>query len=94
MDRGQALSCHIERAHLRHGLRESHPVILALYDARADLAYWLLAGRYCEELAGFDLARSGERLTVSIPRSNVLDPQAMKSLAGWKNEKEAALRRT
>ena len=31
---GQALSCRIERAHLRHWLRESQPVILALYDAR------------------------------------------------------------
>src|SRR5947209_12292323 len=64
VDRGKALSCRIARAHLRHWLRESHPVILVLYDARADLAYWLLVGRYFEELAGFDLARSGERLSV------------------------------
>lgn len=93
VDRGQALSCRIERAHLRHWLREAHPVILALYDARADLAYWLLVSHYFEELAGFDLARSGERLSVSIPRSQVLDRQAMTSLARWKNEREAALRR-
>jgi hypothetical protein len=90
---GQALSCRTERAHLRHWLCESQPVILALYDGRADLAYWLLVSRYLEELAGFDLGRSGERLSVSIPRSNVLDSKAMKTLARWKNEKEAALRR-
>src|SRR5262249_16192916 len=36
VDSGRAISCRIERAHLRHWLRESRPVILALYDARAD----------------------------------------------------------
>jgi hypothetical protein len=91
--RGQALSCRIERAHLRHWLRESQPVILALYDGRADAAYWLLVSRTFEELAGFDPGRSGERLSVSIPRRNVLDSKAMKTLARWKNEKEAALQR-
>jgi hypothetical protein len=39
------------------------------------------------------LGRSGERLSVSIPRSNVLDSKAMNTLARWKNEKEAALQR-
>jgi hypothetical protein len=91
--RGQALSCRIERAHLRHWLRESQLVILALYDGRADLAYWLLVSRYFEEHAGFDLDRSGERLSVSIPRNNVLDRKAMNTLARWKNKKEAALQR-
>jgi hypothetical protein len=93
VDGGHALACRIERAHLRHWLRESRPVILALYDARADQAYWLLVSRYLEGLPGFDLALCGERLSVSIPQSNVLDRKAMKMLARWKNENEAALRR-
>jgi hypothetical protein len=91
VDHGQALSCRIERAHLRHWLRESHPVILALYDARADLAYWLLVRPYFDELTGFDLAHCGESLSVSIPRANVLDRKAMQTLARWKNQKEGAL---
>ena len=74
--------------------QKAAPLVLALHDARADRAYWLLVGRYFEELAGFDLARSGERLSVSIPRSNVLNRKAMRSLARWKNEREAALRRS
>jgi hypothetical protein len=93
VDEGRALSCRIERAHLRHWLRESHPVILALYDARTDLAYWVLVRRYFEEQDGFDLADCGERLSVSIPQSNVLDRKAMKKLAQWKNENEAVLQR-
>src|ERR671939_332553 len=35
VDGGNAVSCRIERAHLRHWLNERQPVILALYDARA-----------------------------------------------------------
>jgi hypothetical protein len=93
VDRGQALSCRLERAHLRHWLRESHPVVVALYDSRSDLADWLLVSRYFEELAGFDLAHCGERPSVSIPQSHVLDRTAMKTLARWKNEEEAALQR-
>jgi hypothetical protein len=93
VDGGQALSCRIERAHLRHWLREVHPVVLALFDARADLAYWLLVRRYFEGLTDFDLARCGERLSVSIPRTNVLDRKAMRTLARWKNENEATLQR-
>ena len=73
--------------------KSRHPVILALYDARADLAYWLLVRRYFEEQAGFDLANCGERPSVSIPRGNVLDRKAMKKLARWKNENEAVLQR-
>jgi hypothetical protein len=83
---GQAVSCRIERADLRHWLNETQPVILALYDARADVAYWLFVRGYFEALPGFDLARCGERVTVTIPRSNVLARDAMKSLARLKNE--------
>jgi hypothetical protein len=93
VDGGLALSCRLERAHLRHWLRESHPVIVVLYDAQADVAYWLFVRRYFDELADFDLASCAERLSVSIPRANVLDPKAMKTLARWKNNHEAALQR-
>jgi hypothetical protein len=83
---GSAVSCRIERAHLRHWLSEWDPVILVLYDARADVAYWLFVQRYFEELAGFDLRRCGERTSVAIPRANVLDHRAMRELARLKDE--------
>jgi hypothetical protein len=41
---------------------------------------------YFEGLSGFDLARCGKRVTVTIPRSNVLDRGAMRNLARLKNE--------
>ena len=77
---GNGVSCRIERAHLRHRLSEWDPVILALYDARSDVGYWLFVQRYFEELAGFDLRHCGERVSVTIPRTNVLDYQTMREL--------------
>ena len=61
-------------------------MILALYDARAEVAYWLVVREYFEALPGFDLAHCPQRVTVSIPQSNMLDPRAMKALARLKNQ--------
>jgi hypothetical protein len=85
VDGGRAVSCRIERADLRHWLNETQPVILALYDARADKAYWLFVRDYFAGLAEFDINRAPERISVSIPRSNVLDRAAMRHLARQKN---------
>jgi hypothetical protein len=82
---GSAASCRIERADLAQWLEEPLLVILVLYDAKADVAYWLFVRRYFAALTGFDLGRCGERVSVSIPRSNVLDRRAMRNLAREKN---------
>jgi hypothetical protein len=89
---GRAVICRIERADLRHWLNESQPVMLALYDARADLAYWLFVKGYFEALPRFDLSRAPERISVRIPRTNVLDRRAMKTLARLKNKIDATIR--
>lgn len=85
VDGGTAVSCRIERADLRHWLNESLPVILALYDARADVAYWLFVRSYFAAFGGFDVNRAAQRVSVSIPRSNVLDRAGMQQLAQQKN---------
>jgi hypothetical protein len=82
---GSAVSCRVERADLRHWLNERQPVVLALYDARADVAYWLFVRGYFAGLAGFDINRAPERVSVSIPRQNVLGRAAMRHLARQKN---------
>ena len=66
-------------------MNELTPVILVLYDARRNMAYWLYIQRHFVRLQGFDLQRAGERISVSIPTRNVLDRQVMKSLARVKN---------
>jgi hypothetical protein len=92
VDGGQAVSCRIERADLRHWLNESQPVILALYDARADMAYWLYVKDHFEALPDFDVSRAPQRVSVRIPRSNALDRNAMRALARLKNDIAAGLR--
>jgi len=80
-----AVSCRIEQANLVHWLEEPFPVVLVLYDAQNDAGYWLYVQNHFANLTGFDLARSGRRVTVVIPRSNVLDRKAMRRLARLKN---------
>jgi hypothetical protein len=82
---GSAVSCRTERADLAHWLEEPLLVVLVLYDAKADVGYWILVRHYFAGLEGFDLARCGERVSVSIPQGNVLDRKAMRYLAREKN---------
>jgi hypothetical protein len=80
-----AVSCRIDRAALAHWLEEPFPVVLVLYDARMDTGYWLYVQQHFANLAGFDLARCGRRVTVVIPCSIILDRKAMRWLARVKN---------
>jgi hypothetical protein len=88
-----AVSCRIERADLVHWLEEPFPVVLVLYDAKLDTGYWVHVQHHFAELAGFDLARCGKRVTAVLPRSNVLDRKAMKTLAREKNAIASSYRR-
>lgn len=80
-----AVACRIARADLAHWLDEPNPVVLVLYNAKADAGYWLYVQNHFGRLPGFELARCGERVTVAIPRASVLDRRAMKALARAKN---------
>jgi hypothetical protein len=66
---GGAVRCRIERANLAHWLDEPVPVVLVLYDGRADVAYWLYVQRYFGGVPGLDLARCGKRVTIAIPKA-------------------------
>jgi hypothetical protein len=49
------------------------PVILVVYDAQADIAYWLYVQAYFAGLPKFNPRTGSESITVHIPRSNVLN---------------------
>lgn len=82
---GRAVSCRVERADLRHWLNEWEPVILVLYDAKSDVAFWVFVRRYFADLAGFDIERAPKRVSVSIPCENILNTKGMRNLASLKN---------
>jgi hypothetical protein len=81
---GQAVTCRVEASDLRSWLSEPMPVILVLYDARKEVGYWLYLQAHFEEQPGFDFRAIGQRVTVAVPRSNVLDRAAMRQFTRFK----------
>lgn len=82
---GQFIAVRIAGADLRAWLGESMPVMLAVYDAKEEVAYWLYVQAYFESQPDFDLAGMGEETTVLISRSNVVDQVAMRRFAGFRD---------
>ena len=70
---GQTVSVTVARADLEAWLREPLPVILVIYDAQADVAYWLYLQPYFEGQPGFALSRVGRTVTVRVPMTNRID---------------------
>ncbi|BAZ08937.1 hypothetical protein NIES4071_07430 [Calothrix sp. NIES-4071] len=62
------------------------PCILVVYDARESQAYWLYLQAYFESLEGFDLSKAGESVTVRLSSYNILNRQAIKIFAKFKND--------
>jgi hypothetical protein len=82
----QTIAFSLSRADLELWLREPMPYILVLYDARADTAYWLYVQAYFERKTGFDIRKAGEKITVYIEKSRLLDEDAMRKFASFKNQ--------
>jgi Domain of unknown function (DUF4365) len=82
---GQWVVFPVERRDLRHWLLEPMPIILVVYDAAVDLAYWLYVQAYFKSQPGFDLTKAGPKVTVRIPRSNIVNQAAMKKFAGFRD---------
>jgi hypothetical protein len=69
-------------------LNEDYPVLLVLYDAPRDRAYWLHVQAFYRQrrrLAG----RRGTTTTVRVPLTNVLDEQAIRHFARLRDDARA-----
>ena len=78
-----ALVFRLDRSDLDAWLVETIPVILVVYDARADLAYWLYIQAHFENTKG-QLVKGGKSVTVQIPISNVLNEDSVRHFAAAK----------
>ena len=67
-------------------MHEFLPVILIVYEASADRAYWIHVQRYFAALPGFNLFQAGETVTVRRPIQNVLDPSAIRHFAALRDQ--------
>lgn len=75
----------ITRSDLELWLVEPMPCILIVYDAKNSQAYWLYIQAYFESIEGFDLANVGDSVTVRLSKENILNIQAIKIFAKFKN---------
>ncbi|MHC5726536.1 MAG: DUF4365 domain-containing protein [Nostoc sp.] len=76
----------IARSDLELWLFEPMPCILILYDAQLNVAYWLYLQAYFENLLGFDLSKVGESVTVRLPKTNILNEDAIKKFAKYRDD--------
>jgi hypothetical protein len=76
----------IQRSDLELWLGESMPVILILYDARQDKAYWLYVQAYCKSVPGFDLNAIGKTYTVYFAPENVFDSDTPRRFAEFRDD--------
>ena len=83
--KGKFIAYRLDRTDLYSWLSQFLPVILVVYDAPADRAYWLYVQAYFEKQPGFNLKRAGESVTVRIPTANVLDPDAIRIFARYRD---------
>jgi hypothetical protein len=82
---GDFISFRVEVADLRSWLEEPYPVILIVYDAIEDLAYWLYVQNYFGN-ARFRVSGGSGRRTIRIPIPQVLNPDAIRKFAGFRDD--------
>ncbi|MGL4552791.1 MAG: DUF4365 domain-containing protein [Gemmataceae bacterium] len=74
-------SFRLERSDLVGWLRELLPVILVVYDAAVERAYWVHVQGYFTTLPGFNLFTAGETVTAHLDGGQIFDPPAIRRLA-------------
>jgi hypothetical protein len=83
---GQFLAVRVDPRDFRHWLMEPMPVILAVYDAANEQAYWLYVQGFFENARGKRLESGEARRSVRLPRTNIVNPSSMRQFAEFRNE--------
>ena len=79
----RTISFRLDLRDVRHWLGESLPVILNLYDAVKDKAYWLYIQQFFGERQKLSTTRG--KIAVSIPIRNVVDEAAIRRFAQFRD---------
>jgi hypothetical protein len=86
VSRGQMVACRIERADLRTWLHEPMPVILVVYDAASDSAYWLYVQQHFQQRPRFNPQRGAANVRVRIDKTNGVNAAAMQYFARCRDQ--------
>jgi hypothetical protein len=84
---GTALLVRLQWRDLLFWLNEGEPVILILYDAQEDRAYWLYVQEYFRKIQWKARAATATTVTVRIPSGNILDESAIRLFARFRDER-------
>ncbi len=68
----------VEKKDLDFWLEVPQPVILVVYDALKETAYWMYVQAHFEGRTGFALSDKGVTITVNIPTANVVNEAAIR----------------
>ncbi|MGV0024007.1 DUF4365 domain-containing protein [Phormidesmis priestleyi] len=75
----------LKRADLELWLEEPLPLILIVYDAQTEVAYWLYVQAYFEQLNTSDLPQTGKTVTVYLSKQNIVDQEAIRTFARYRD---------
>jgi hypothetical protein len=84
---GSTIPLVVEAADLSLWLFDPFPVMLVLYDAQADRAFWVDLQQYAHD-PGIDTDEVGETVTIRVPAANLLTVEVVRR---WRDEKNARL---
>ncbi len=82
---GTVLPLRLEWRDLLFWLNERWPVILVLYDARGDRAFWLYVQEYFRQQRWANRVGTTTTVTVHLPVDNVLDEAAIRLFARFRD---------
>ena len=82
---GTVIPVRLEWRDLLYWLNEPLPVLLILYDAQEDRAYWLYVQEYFRRQRWRRRAGKATSVTVHVPVSNVLDEAAIRLFAQFRD---------
>jgi hypothetical protein len=85
-ERGQKIAFVLQKADIDYWLGERLPVMLIVYDGKAEIAYWLHVQSYFQNQKEFDLAQGRKTMTVYLGISDVVDRETMREFARIKSE--------
>jgi hypothetical protein len=84
---GTVIPLRLEWRDLLFWLNEGEPVILILYSAQEDRAYWLYVQEYFRRIQWAKRATATTTVTVNVPTANVLDEVAIRLFARFRDDR-------
>lgn len=86
LEKETVISFQVASSDLATWLNEPMPVILIVYDAGADRAYWVYIQAYFESRPNFQLAKDRNTVAVHLPKVNVVDASAIRKFAQYRDD--------